>query len=77
MSYYRSDGIEPMCEMCGEEAYEISTEHAGLCTACFEREVRQALEPLMGKICGSLSIDSEGNPRVCLATFGTEHIHGR
>ncbi len=66
------------CEVCGEQ--EISTDHAGLCGACFAEAARRTLKrDGLGDFCCRLLTHEAGEWRLhalCLEPYGSEHDHG-
>jgi hypothetical protein len=66
----------PKCEVCGELDLTCQTEHVGMCDDCFADSCREALLPLLGKRCCSVSTQTKGYLQICLAPYGVEHAHG-
>ncbi len=66
----------PRCEVCGEQDATCQTQEVGMCDDCFEDAVRDALTPLLGRTCASVSRNRPGFLQVCLAPYGIEHDHG-
>lgn len=70
------DDEAPFCDNgCGDRA-TVRMEHVGLCDDCAADAIREALEPLMGSVCGTIGRDTQGNLRACLHPHGVEHLHG-
>lgn len=65
----------PYCEICGEDHVTCQTEECGMCDDCYANHVREALQPLLGKVCASVSRQSNGYLQVCCAPHGVEHDH--
>lgn len=65
----------PKCEICGENDVSVQTQDVGMCDDCAAAAIRDALEPLFGKICGNVSRQRNGWLQTCLATYGVEHDH--
>jgi hypothetical protein len=66
----------PYCEVCGEQHVTCQTQEVGMCDDCFEAACREALAPVLGKVCANVSRQTNGFLQVCLAPYGIEHDHG-
>lgn len=66
----------PICEVCAEELVSVQTQDVGLCDDCAAEAIREAMAPLFGKICASVSRGANGHLVTCLAPYGVEHDHG-
>jgi hypothetical protein len=65
----------PKCEICGESEVSVQTLECGMCDDCAADAIREALAPLFGKVCGSVSRQQNGWLQTCLGTYGVEHAH--
>lgn len=65
----------PICEICGEFHASCRLRDVAACDDCTEAELRTALEPIAGAVCGNISRRSNGYLTVCLAPYGVEHEH--
>jgi hypothetical protein len=78
--WYRDDELESLegdrCDVCGKDGATVRALAVGLCDDCAADHIREALLPLMGKVCASISRDASGNLQCCLTEYGVEHAHG-
>ncbi len=65
----------PKCDICGEQDVSCQTQECGMCDECFSEHCRDALRPLLGNVCASISRQENGWLQICLAVYGVEHVH--